>query len=174
MTHMKFMRLILLATVAAAPSFSFAEEIDYTKRTVTDPLLKISSSTTLLPEKDDKGLGAARDEKHVPPVYRRIWSHQDVIMLEPFSREKPAHIDFSAITKNGKGVLRIEARNHPGGDFVLELFKAGQSFKKETIGSNKWERFTVPFDHEEITLKNIANGWNCEFAFIDYSIGKAP
>ena len=56
----------------------------------------------------------------------------------------------------------------------MEVFKAGKSFKKETVGGNKWEKLTIPFDHEEIIVKNFANGWKYEFGFIDYSIGKAP
>ena len=170
---MKLIALLLYATIAAASSAE-PPPIDITKREVTDPLLKISTSTSLLPAKDDRGLKATRDEKHIPPVYRHIFGQQDVIMLEPFSREKPAEISFAAITKGAKGVLRISARNHPAGDFVLEVFKAGTSFKKETVGANKWERISIPFDHEEIVVKNIANGWSCEFAFIDYSISKAP
>jgi len=168
---MNIIRQILI--IAAISSLVKAQDIDFTKRTVTDPLLKITTSSALLPAKDDKWLGATRDEKHVPPVYRRLWSQQDVIMLEPFSREKPAEIDFSAVTKSNKGVLRIGARNDPRGDFTLEILKNGQSFKKEEIGSNKWNRFTIPFDHEEVLLKGIANGWSFEFAFIDYSFGKS-
>lgn len=162
-----FLLFFLLACLRAQ-----AQEIDFTKRTVTDPLLKISTSTSLLPEKDDKALQAIRDEKHVPPVYRRLWGQGDVIMLEPFSREKPAEIDFSAITKNHKGSLRVSVRNHPGGDFVMEILKGGVSFKKETIGSNKWERFTIPFDHEEVVLRSLANGWSYEFSFVDYTFSK--
>ena len=169
---MKHLKLSCLLVLMIGAPVAKALDLDLTKRDVTDPLLKISTSTSLLPEKDDKFLGGKRDDKHVPPVYARLWSKQDVLMIEPFSREKPAEIDFSAITKTGKGILKISARNHPSGDFVLELFKNGQSFKKETIGSNKWERFTIPFDHEEIVLKDFANGWYCEFGFIDYSISK--
>ena len=156
-------------------ALSLADEPDYTKREVTDPLLKISSTTRFLPAvKDDQQLGATRDDKHVPPVYKRLWSKQDVIMTEPLTKEKPAEIDFSAITKNSKGILRISARNHPSGDFLLEILKGGTSFKKETIDDNKWEKYTIPFDHEDVVLKNFATGWYCEFCFIDYSISKAP
>ena len=162
----------ILAIVAFA-SLLHAEEMDFTKRSITDPLLIITTSSTLLPAQDDKWLGGLRDEKHNPPVYRRLWNQQDVIMLEPFSREKPAEIDFSAITKANKGILRIGARNDPRGDFVLEVIKRGTSFKKETIGGNKWVKLTVPFDHEEVILKDIANGWSFEFAFVDYSFVKA-
>jgi hypothetical protein len=162
-----------LVIIASFTSLIYADDLDFTKRSLTDPLLKITTSTTLLPEKDDKWLGGVRDEKHVPPVYRRLWSQQDVIMLEPFSREKPAEIDFSAVTKANKGILRISARNDPRGDFILEIIKNGTSFKKETVGADKWERVTVPFDHEEVILKNIANGWSFEFAFIDYSFSKS-
>lgn len=172
-TPMKLIAALVMTVVASGYAVD-PQPMDITKREVTDPLLKISTSTSLLPKNDDRGLNATRDDKHTPPVYRRIFGQQDVIMLEPFNREKPAQIDFSAITKEGKGVLRIEARNHPNGDFVLEILKAGTSFKKETIGANKWERYTIPFDHEEIVVKNFANGWNCEFAFIDYSIAKNP
>lgn len=151
-----------------------AQDIDITKREVTDPLLKITTSTQLLPEKDDKGLSAKRNEKSTPPMYSRIFGQQNVIMLEPFSREKPAQIDFSGITSNHKGTLRIGARNHPSGDFQIEILKGGVTLKKESVGNNKWERYTIPFDHEAVVLKNFANGWNCEFAFIDYSIGTSP
>ncbi len=164
----------LFAGVLFSSFVAQAQEADFTKRSVTDPLLKISSGTTLLPEKDDQWMGAKRDENHVPPVYRRLWNQVDVIMLEPFSREKPAEIDFSAITKNNKGVLRLQARNHPGGDFVLEIYKGDVLFKKESVGMNKWERFSVPFDHENIVVKNVANGWSFEFAFIDYSFARNP
>ncbi|MEI6279374.1 MAG: hypothetical protein WCQ16_08340 [Verrucomicrobiae bacterium] len=167
---MNITRQILV--IAAFASVTYAQDLDFTKRSVTDPLLKISTSTTLLPAKDDRMLGGIRDEKHVPPVYRRLWSHQDVIMLEPFSREKPAEMDFSAITKTNKGTLRIGARNDPRGDFVLEILKNGILFKKETVGSNKWVRVSVPFDNEEVILKDVANGWMCEFAFIEYSFSK--
>ena len=161
--------LTLLMTFLAA---SQAQEIDFTKRQVTDPLLKISTSTQLLPASDDKGLDAKRDEDHVPPVYKYLWNRQDVIMLEPLSKTKPAEIDFSAITATNKGVLRITARNHPAGDFVLEIYKGGQLFKKETIGGDKWERFQIPFDKENVVVKCAANGWNFEFAFIDYAFGR--
>lgn len=160
---------VLIATISLQ-----AEEVDFTDRTVTDPLLKISTMTSLLPESDDKRLGAKRDEKRNPPIYRRIFSRSDVFMLEPFSQKKPAQIDFSEITKNHAGELRISARNHPSGDFVLEIYKNGEPVEKQTIGSNKWEKFSINFDHEPVVIKNVANGWHCEFAFIDYSFAKKP
>lgn len=145
---------------------------DFTKRSITDPLLKITTSVSLLREIDDKQLRAVRDENHVPPVYRRLWNRHDVIMLHPLSPQKPAEIDFSAVTKSNKGTLWISARNHPSGDYILEILKNGTSFIKKTIGEDKWIKVSVPFDHEEIILKDIANGWHCEFAFIDYSFSK--
>lgn len=168
---MKTITSAILVAVAITLNIH-AEEIDFTKRSITDPMLIISSSSSLLPEKDDSYLGATRDDKHVPPVYRYLWHQQDVIMLEPFSREKPAQIDFSAITKNNKGTLRLKARNDPRGDFEIQIFKNGELFKKETIGANKWERFTIPFDHEEVIVKNNANGWSFEFGYFDYSFSK--
>jgi hypothetical protein len=150
-----------------------AEEIDFTSRKITDPQLVISSSCSFIPEKDEKSaLGATRDENYIIPVYRYLWREKNVIMLEPFSREKAAQIDFSAITKNNKGILRLKARNHPSGDFELQIFKNGELFKKESIGANKWERFTIPFDHDEVIVKNNANGWCCEFGFFQYSFSK--
>eukprot|EP01031_Cornospumella_fuschlensis_P040311 gene40311-49121_t len=142
--------LFLLVTGAAS-----AQEPDITKREITDPQLKISSATSLLPEKDDKMLGGTRDEKHVPQVYKILWGKRDVIMLEPFSREKPGVLDFSAITKNSKGTLRLSARNHPNGDFLLEILKKGEAFKSESVGGSKWERYTIPFDHEEVVVRTV-------------------
>ena len=152
----------------------YSAEADFTDRKVTDPLLKVSSLSSLLPEKDSQWLGGVRDEKHVPPVYKRLWNERDVIMLEPLSRERPAQIDFSAVTESNKGVLRLKVRNDPRGDFELEILKNGQTFKKETIGSGKWERYTIPFDHEPVIVKNRANGWSFEFGYFDYTFAKQP
>ncbi len=156
--------MLLLATSAIAA--------DFTKRSVTDPMLKISTSSTLLPEKDDPSLGARRDEDAKPPMYRRIFGRANILMLEPFSREKPAEIDFSAITSSTKGTLRIAARNHPAGDFQIQIFKGGQLFAEKSTGRNQWQNFTIPFDHEPVVVKNMANGWHYEHGFIDYSFAR--
>lgn len=176
---MKFLPVLgfcLLAASVLAEDANPAkvEGIDFTKRAVTDPLLKISTGAQFMPPNTDASLGAKRDHSHNPPVYKRLWSQTDVIMLEPFSREKPAQIDFSEITKNQKGILRLGVRNHPDGDFQLQIFKGGQLFKEEIIHSSRWERYQIPFDHEEVLIKNVANNWFCEFAFVDYSFSKAP
>ena len=42
--------------IATFTSVIYAEDSDFTIRSVTDPLLKITTSSTLLPEKDDKWL----------------------------------------------------------------------------------------------------------------------
>ncbi len=170
---MNLISYILLAAIVFVSS-ARAQDADFTKRVLTDPLLKVTTRTIFLPGKEDSSMRAARDDKHVPPVYRHIWGQNDVIMLEAFSLQKAAEIVFSAITKDNKGILRIGARNHPAGDFMLEILKNGQSIKKELVASSKWERYTVPFDHEEVVLKAIANNWNFEFAFIDYSFTKVP
>ncbi len=166
------MKRTVLTFLLSAASALHAAEPDITSRKVTDPLLQISSRTKLLPEKDDQSFRATRDEAHVPPVYRTLWNERNVILLEPFSEQKPAQIDFSAITKNNKGVLRLRARNHPQGDFELEILKDGQSFKKETVGANQWKRYTIPFDHESVVILNRANGWHFEFGFYAYTISQ--
>jgi hypothetical protein len=171
---MKKTLLLLLSTSVILASALRAEDEDFTKREVTDPKLVITTQSTLLPEKDDKWMDAVRDENHVPPVYKRLWSATDVIMIEPLSKDKPAKIDFSAITSNNKGVLRLKVRNDPRGDFKLEILKGGQTFKKETIGSGKWERFQIPFDHESVVVLDHANNWSFEFGFFDYSFAKQP
>ncbi len=171
---MKIFALPLFALSVLLTPVLPAQDVDFTKRSITDPMLVISSGSTLLPQMDDKVIGGVRDESHVPPVYKRLWNESDVIMLEPFSREKPAQIDFSAITSNNKGVLRLKVRNDPRGDFQLEILKGGQTFKKETIGSGRWERYQIPFDHESVVVLDHANNWSFEFGFFDYSFSKQP
>jgi len=149
-----------------------AEELDITDRKVTDPLLRITTADQLLPEREDKGFEAKRDEKSNPPLYTRWMGKRDVIMLHPFGEKRPAEMDFSAITSNAKGKLRLAIRNHPAGDFKLEILVNGTMVVEESVGKDNWERFTVPFDHETVVLRDVANDWQCEHAFIEYSIIK--
>lgn len=167
-------RLILpvLVIIGFANLTISAEEIDITDRKVTDPLLKITTSQHLLPEREDDDFEAKRDETSKPPKYSRLLGKRDVIMLHPFNEEKAAEIDFSEITSKAKGKLRIVARNHPGGDFKIEILVGGKVLIAESVGKNDWERFTVPFDREAVVLRNVANGWQCEHAFLEYSISK--
>lgn len=149
-------------------------EMDITDRTITDPLLKIETSETLL-QKHDKLMDKMRvDEAHKPPLYKSLLQKTDVFLVHPISKDRPAVVDFSAITTQGKGVLRLAARNHPNGDCILEISKGGQQIEKETLDSHRWETFQIPFDHEPVIVKSIATGWAWEYAFLTYSIGRTP
>lgn len=149
-----------------------AEEIDITDRSATDPLLKISTLSTFITDDNNPTWQARRDEDSNPPKYSRIWGRSDVFVLEPLNQNKPATADFSAITTNHKGELKLDIRNHPRGDFVLEIYKNDKLDTKETIRRNSWQKFTVPFDHEPVVVKAVANNWYCEFCFLTYKIQK--
>ncbi len=163
---------VLLACVAISatcPALHAADLPNFTSRVVTDPLLKIQTSTKLLPEKDDNSIGGRRDESHKPPLYKKALGKFDVFMLEPFSRTKGAEVDFSPVTSNSKGKLTIYIRNHPYGDFDLEIMKADQKVAEQSVGKNRWESFVIPYDHQPVILKAKANGWAYEFAFLNYA-----
>jgi hypothetical protein len=65
------MKALLLAALAIGPIIHAADLPNFTSRAVTDPLLKIQTSTGLLPEKDDGSINARRDESHKPPIYKK-------------------------------------------------------------------------------------------------------
>lgn len=49
-----------------------------------------------------------------------------------------------------------------------------ESVERKTLDAPRWQTFQIPFDHEPVVVKNFANGWMGEYAFLTYSISKAP
>lgn len=160
---------LILAGITASSA-----EIDITARAVTDPLLKIETSETLLPKHDKLMVKMRIDEDHKPPLYKTLLQKTDVFLVHPISKTRPAVVDFSAITTQGKGVLRLAARNHPSGDCILEISKSGEEVEKKTLDAPRWTTFQIPFDHEPVVVRTLATGWAWEYSFLTYSIIRTP
>jgi hypothetical protein len=141
------------------------------KRAFTDPLLKISTGESLFSGVEyDASIQGKRDPDAKPPQYKRALGRSNVIMLSPHNEEKPAELDFSPITTKSKGKLRLLIRDHPYGDFRLQITKGCQTHTDKIMDTDQWKPFTVSYDHEPVILKSHATGWIWEHSFISYSI----
>ena len=150
--------------------------IDITRREVTDPLLKIESHVTSFEANDQfftVAHGATVDRSKQPPLFNRLWGKNGVILLEPLGTNKPAQIDFSAITSSNAGKLRFEIHKHPYGDAELEIRKGDKVIKSRKLNSDTWEYMQVDFDKEPVALVLKANGWHYEFGFVRYVIERS-
>ncbi len=152
------------------------KKIDYGSRKVTDKLLKVSSLYGEMPQRDLKAVTKGKDidiEKCGDVfVHEKILKKRDIIVLHPHSTKKAATLDFSEITANNKGTLRISFNNHPGGDVLVKAIKDGKEVHKELLKRNKWEKCTVPFNKNKVVLEVHADQeeWCYEYAFIYYKI----
>ncbi|VGO11868.1 hypothetical protein PDESU_00415 [Pontiella desulfatans] len=106
-----------------------------------------------------------------PATFKQLWGKNDVFMIHPLNRNDPGSVDFSQITEQGKGTLRLLIHKHPDGNHKLEIMRAGRNVFSDHIFQEKWVPIDIPFDHQPITLNIIPTGWMFEWSFITYSIG---
>jgi len=168
---------IIGAWILLAGSANAQTALDITKREVTDPLLKIRTSTTMFAENDQffkiPGKPVA-DRTSKPPVFNHLWGKEKVILLNPMTKEHGAEIDFSAITGSNTGKLSMEIHRHPLGDAELEVYQGNIRIKKWSLKiSPSWHHIEVNFKNEPVRLVLNANGWYYEFAFVTYTIEPA-
>ncbi len=157
-----------LLFLLASPCLFAADLEDFTKESVTDPLLKITSAHSLLPKQDDQILGARRDDGHEPPIYKKALGKFNVFLVEPLSEKKPGSIDFSAITTRSSGRLKIYARNHPYGNCNLVITKGSETAEEDELQGKSWQSYSIKYDHEPVVLQIHATGWHYEHGFVTY------
>ena len=104
------------------------------------------------------------------PTYRRLWRKPDVIMIHPPSPEQPGVLDFSKITRLGKGRLSLLVNKHPAGNHQIKILKNGQEVEAKHIMTQGWEDFRVDFDEESVVVEVHATAWAWEHAVITYRI----
>ncbi len=161
--------IALFASLFIAISYLGAADLEnFTSDSVTDPLLKIVSAHKILDKQDDKMLGARRDESHDPPIYKKALGKFNVFLVEPLSENKPGSIDFSAITENSSGRLKIYARNHPYGNCEVKITKGTEVVEEEELDGKSWQSFSIVYDHEPVALTIHATGWHYEHGFVTY------
>jgi hypothetical protein len=149
--------------------------LDITDRSQTDPLLKIKTACHFLSDNVCQADEIKRHEspESQPPQYKRAFGRSDVIMIHPLDPTTPAEIDFSPITRNSTGHLKITVRDHPQrGDFTLQIEKGDFLIVDKLMDKDLWRSHTIPFCHEPVILKAFPNDWFDEFAYITYSISK--
>ena len=160
--------VILAALFIAVPYLGAADLDNFTSDSVTDPLLKIKSAHAILDKQDDQMLGARRDDSHNPPIYKKALGKFNVLLVEPLSEKEPGSIDFSAITENSSGRLKIYARNHPYGNCNVKITKGTEVIEDEELDGKTWKSFSIIYDHEPVVLGIHATGWKYEHGFVTY------
>ena len=175
---MKTTFLIITLLASSAIAVTPKKSIDITSRKITDPLLKISTSKEQVSKHD---LGVCTKGKIIVPekrgdiyVYKKLLKKNNVISVHPNSTTTPGYIDFSAITSHARGTLRLSANNHPQGDVLITIKKDGKVVKSKLLVKNKWQRFSIPFKYNKITVEVSSNtkNWCYEYGFFYYSISK--
>ena len=172
----KKLHLIVFALSVSAICWA---ELDITDRSQTDPLLEIQTwkRGLLLPEGNDlfttvDPTDAVVQKNRTPLSYKKLWGKKDVIMMHPVSQKKHAYIDFSNITTESKGKLKLYIKNDPRGDHDIRIRLGSKIVESETINKDRWETFFVKFDHSSVVLEIHATGWRCENSFVTYKIEK--
>lgn len=104
------------------------------------------------------------------PVYKEFLNETEVFVIHPINREVPGTVDFSEITGKSRGTLVIKVHDHEFGDCRYEILKSGKIFKSDELDTDDWKTIQVPFQNESVIFAIHPTGWNCEFAFVTYSI----
>jgi hypothetical protein len=170
------MKSFIFAFTALVISQAAQGAIDIEDRKQTDPLLNIRTwKEDLPPEVDDlfkhiDPTSAEIQHDRVPVSYKRLWGKRDVLMIHAPGRKEHGFIDFSAVTAESKGSLKIYVKNHPYGNHHIKIKLADKLVEDEAIHRGRWEFFKVKFDHQPVVLQIHATQWHYENSFITYTI----
>jgi len=107
--------------------------------------------------------------------FAKRYDETDVIKIHPFSPEEPSRVDFSAITTNHAGVLKLNVRGDDNADCVV-MVKVGETVKENrVVDGKKWTKLRVPFNHQEVVVEGHAGGvdaWSFEYLYLSFDVAK--